>query len=209
MKQRMMVLCLFCSVLCLFNPAAQAIDMGKSSYSSKEVDLKTTTRRLFTDYLIWHRIFIVETLGAAQDVSKAQARFQKSQDDIVGMFASYYGDSTGTQLTNLFNQYSGLISDYAYASKIHADKTDAVNKIHSKIDEIAGALSMANMNWVAADLSTMIKKYSDSLLSEIDLQTTMLGSIDAKIMDSTLDLSMQMADTFSSGIAQQYPGKFW
>jgi len=210
MKKTMMYLFLFCSLFCLCNLVAIAdFDSGKTSFSSKEVEMRTSTRMFFADYLNWQRIFAVETLTGSQDVDKAQLRLQKSQDNINGIFKTYYGDGTGTQVGDLFNQYLGLIVDYANTTRSHGDKTMVINKIHDKIDDIAELLNVVNMNWTSNDLSNMFKEYSDSFLSEIDLQDKSMGSIDTNIFDTTFDKSMQMADTFSSGIIKQYPGKFW
>ena len=210
MKKSMMYLVLCCSLFCFCSLVAVAdFDSNKTSYSNKEVDMKTSTRRIFADYLNWQRIFAIETLTGAPDVNKAQIRLQKSQDDINGIFKTYYGDGTGTQVSDLFNQYIGLMTDYLNAAKSHGDKTMILGKIHDKINDIAGLLSMVNMNWTSNDLSTMLKGYSDSFLSEVDLQDRSMGSVDANIFDTTFSESMQMADTFSSGIIKQYPGKFW
>jgi len=210
MKKSMMYLVLCFSLFCFCSLVAVAdFDSNKTSYSNKEVDMKTSTRRIFTDYLNWQRIFAIETLTGAPDVNKAQIRLQKSQDDINGIFRTYYGDGTGTQVSDLFNQYLGLIVEYANTTRSRGDKTMVTNKIHDKINDIAGLLSMVNMNWTSNDLSTMIKQYSDSFLSEIDLQDKSMGSVDANIFDTTFAENIQMADTFSSGIIKQYPGKFW
>jgi len=210
MKKYIVYLLLFCSLFSLCSLVAYAdIDSGKNSYTSKEVEMKTSTRKLFSDYLTWQRIFVVETLAGAQDVSKAQVRLQQSQDAISGIFTTYYGEPTGPQMTNLFNQYNVLMVDYMNTAKIHGDKTMIINKIYDKIDEISGLLSMANINWSSNDISTMLKKYSDSFLNEIDFQANSIGSIDAKLFDTTFDQCMQMADTFSSGIVKQHFSKFW
>jgi hypothetical protein len=210
MKKSMTYLFLFCSILCLCDLSVYAAaDAAKSSYSSKEVDLKTSTRRLFADYLTWERIFAVETITSAQDAAKAQARMLQGQDAVNSLFKTYFGDSSGSQVTTLFNQYIGLITDYVNAAKNRGDTVSLINKIHDKTDEIAGNLSMTNMNWSKDDLSSQLKNYSDSFLKEIDLQSSTAGSIDTKLFDATCDLSMQLADTFSSGIVQQNPGKFW
>jgi len=200
----------FSSMLCLFYlPARADTDMDKSSYSSKEVDFKTTMRRLYSSNLTWLRITAVEIVAGGPDSDKAQARFISSQADINAIFRSYYGDYNGTQISNLFNQYAQLIIDYANATRNRGDKALLVNKMYDKADEIANLLSVANMSWTRDDIAKMIKKYNDSIVSEIDLQGSNPGSIDPAVIDTTSDQSLVVADTFSAGIIKQYSSKFW
>jgi hypothetical protein len=183
------------------------MDMNKSSFSTKEVELRMTMRKLFTDALTWQRIVSVETLAGAWDVNKAQDRLTQSQADIGSVFNMFYGADSGNGVTNLLKGYNQLLIDYTNAVKSHSDKTAVVNRIYDKADEIADYLSRLNLNWSRSDLSVMLRKYSDLLTSEIDLQNASLGSIDAKALDATFDESMLMADTFAFGIMKQFPGQ--
>lgn len=210
MKVRLMRLFLFTSLLCLMSlPAHSVMDTTKSSFSSKEMELRTNMRYIFTQYLIWGRVSVSQTLSGAPDVAKAQARFISSQDDICSIFKTYFGDYNGVQMTNLFKQYNQFINDYANATRTQGDKALIINRMHDKADEIANLLSMANMNWSKDDLSSTLKKYSDMLVSEIDLQGNNPGSLDTGMMDATYAQGMDMADTFTTGIIKQFPGRFW
>jgi hypothetical protein len=210
MKLIIVRLFVFTSLLCLMSlPAHSGMDTSKSSFSSKEMELRTNMRYLFTQYLAWQRVAAAETIAGAQDAAKAQARFVSSQDDICGIFKSYFGDYNGGQITNIFKQYNQFISDYVEATRSHGDKALIINRMHDKAEEMGSLLNMANMNWSKDEIAAAFKKYADMLVSEIDLQGNNPGSVDTAMMDATFAQSMDMADTFTSGIIKQDPAKFW
>jgi hypothetical protein len=194
-------------ILC---PLADAgLDLSKPSFSNKEVGLILSMRRLFTDCLNWQRVFAVETFTGAPDAIKAQARLMSNQDDIGNTFKQYFDAYSSDQISSVFKQFTQLQCDYAVAIRNSGDKGVIVNKMQDKSDELAGVLSVANMNWMRNDLSTMLRKYCDLITKEMDLQSNGFGVVDAAVYDATFDESVEMADTFSSGIIKQFPAKFW
>lgn len=210
MKVNAVRLFIFAALLCMMTqPAHSGMDINKTSFSNKEMELRTNMRYIFTQYLAWQRVAAAETLAGAQDAAKAQARFVSSQDDICGIFKSYFGDYNGGQITNIFKQYNQFISDYVEATRSHGDKALIINRMHDKSEEIGSLLNMANMSWSKDEISAAFKKYSDMLVSEIDLQGNNPGSVDTAMMDATYAQSMDMADIFTSGIIKQDPAKFW
>jgi len=211
MRKRTVRALLIAALLCASNlPSYAWLDASKSTFSAKEMDMRTNMRELLSEYITWERIFVIETLTGAPDVAAAQTRFIASQDDICRVFTLYYGDYTGSKMNDLFKQYNQLITDYATAEKNRSGKAFInINKLYDKVDEIANLLSMANMNWTKKDLLDQLKQYSDFLTAEIDKQGNVPGSIDAAALDATFTASMSLADTFSGGIVQQFPAKFW
>ena len=210
MEKRTVCLLFIAALLCVPSmPSYAWFDSSKTSFSTKEMDLVTTMRELFAEYLTWQRIYMLETLSGSADVAKAQARFVSSQDSICGEFKTYLGDYNGSSMTDLFKQYNQLLADYASAEKNRGRIPVNINTIYDKADELANILSMANMNWTKNELLDLFKKYADAVTAEIDGQGNNPGSIDTAGIDSTFAISMNMADTFSSGIIKQYPAKFW
>lgn len=198
------------ALLCVISlPLRAGMDPTKTSFSSKEMDLRTNLRYLFSQYLTWERIAASQTINNSQDAAKAQARFVSSQNDICNLFKSYFGDYNGGQVTDVFKQYSQLITDYVNATKSMGDKALTINRMHDKADEFANVLNMSNMSWSKDEISAALKKFSDNLVSEIDLQGSNPGSVDTAMMDATYSQMMDMADTFTTGIIKQDPSKFW
>jgi len=210
MKRSGIILLLFSFLPCFFCVSAFS-DTGfdKSSYTGKEMELRISMRKFFSDNLTWERIYILEALSGSLDVDKAKDRVNKNQENLGAALKPYLGDETGSQLADILKQYVQLLTDYINSVKSGSDKSFVTGKIHDNIDSEADLLSRANLSWPKADLAVLLKKYSDLLMSEIDMQNTKMGSIDQVVFDATSDQAMAIADTFSSGIMQGYPGKFW
>lgn len=186
-----------------------AVSADKTSYTAKEVELKISMRRLLSDSLTWQRIFVLETLGGTMDADKALTRLTRCESDLASAFKPYMGDSTSGQLNDLLKQYLQLLSDYINTSKMGGDKTYVVGKIHDNADSTADLLSRANMSWQKDDLSNLLKKYYDLSDAEIDSQVSKLGNLDTTSVDALFDQAMSLADAYSLGLMQQYPGNFW
>jgi len=210
MKRILACFMVIVSLAFIFCPMANAgLDLSKPSFANKEVGLILSMRRLFTDCLNWQRMFAVETFTGAPDAAKAQTRLMSNQDDIGNTFKQYFDAYSADQVANIMKQFTQLQCDYAVAIRNNGDKGAIVNRMQDKSDELAGALSVANMNWMRNDLSVMLRKYCDLITKEMDLQSSGFGAVDAPTYDATFDESMEMADTFSSGIIKQFPAKFW
>ena len=203
----MILLLALCLVQGLSLQTVSAID--KTSYTNKEVDLKINMRKLLSDSLTWQRIFVLETLAGSMEADKALSRLTKCETDLANAFKPYMGDSTSSQLNDLFKQYLQALADYISTSKIGGDKTYVIGKIHDNADSIADLLSRTNMSWQRNDLFNALKKYYDLLDAEIDTQVAKMGSLDTTAVDAGFDQAMFIADTYSLGLIQQYPGNFW
>lgn len=199
------------TMICCFANIRVLADMGsdKTSYTNKEVDLRISLRKLFSDNLSWQRIYFLEALSVSAEADKAKDRLGKNAENLANALKPYIGDEAGNQLTQALKQNIQLISDYVNAARTGADKSFTTEKMHDNLDNEADILSRANMSWPKSDLSAMLKKYNDSLFSEIDSQNSKMGQIDQALFDSTTDQALSLADYFSFGLMQGYPGKFW
>jgi hypothetical protein len=186
-----------------------AVDPTKTSYTPKEMELRTTMREIFSQNLTWQRAVILATIGSAGDVTKAQVRLMTSQDGIGNFIGTYLGAEQGQQLDSLLKQYAQLISEYSTDVLMRGDKTLTVSKMNDKMDEIATYLSQQNMVWDKAVLAGKLRRYSDLLNTEMDAQSPTFGTIDPAVYDATFYQAMDIADTITFGLIKQDPGKFW
>jgi hypothetical protein len=212
MKKQLAQISLVFLMLCVMHLPVRAstMDTEKNSFSNKEMMLRINMRASFGNYLTWQRIFVLETLTGSPDSAKAQTRLGACQDDICGVFKTYFGDYTGNQLSDLFKQYNQLIADYTVATKNRTGKSFVgSNTMYDKSDEMATLLSNANMNWSKDELSAMFKKFTDSIVAEIDGQGNQPGVIDTAAIDATSSECLDMADTLTYGLIKQFPSKFW
>jgi len=199
--------CLPAFILSVLTISLAAVE--KTSYTNKEMDLKINLRRICADSLTWQRVYFVEAVASGMESDKALGRFSKCEADLAAIFKPFLGDTTSTQLNDLLNQYTQMMTDYINAAKSGGDKSYITGKIHDNADSIADILSKSNMSWIRNDLTIMLRRYYDMIDSEIDTQVNKLGSLDTTVIDASMDEAMTIADYYSSGLMQQYPGNFW
>ncbi|MFH1369433.1 MAG: hypothetical protein ABII64_09955 [Elusimicrobiota bacterium] len=192
-------------------PAYTETDDGKTSYMKKEVELRLKMRELFTNYLVWQRIYASSILSGAgaTDMNNAGTRLANSQNGIANAFRPFYGEETGNQLAFLLNQYTQLLTEYADIVKRDGDKSDITQRIRENSDITGELLNRINMNWPGNEISGKLIKYYDLLGVEISYQGKHYGSIDVNALDATFYQGMLIADTLTFGIVKHHPGKFW
>jgi hypothetical protein len=196
-------------VCALAGTVCGAVDPIKTSYTPKEMELRTTMRELFAQLLTWQRAVMFTTIGSSADAIKVRERLMKCQDGIGNICGTYFGEDQGQKLASLLKQYSELIVEYSTCVLMRSDKSPTITKINDKLDEIATFLSQSNMAWDKATLAGKLKRYSDMLNAEMDAQSPTLGAIDIPSFDATFYMGMDIADTITFGIIKQDPGRFW
>lgn len=71
------------------------------NFNRNKCTLRTKMRALWTDHVVWTREFLIAFLLKQPNLTAAQNRLMQNQQQIGAAFGSYFGDSSGTQLTAL------------------------------------------------------------------------------------------------------------
>src|SRR6187401_2186476 len=93
-----------------------------SASSEAAAALKQDMRKLWTDHVVWTRLYVLEAVADQPDAAAAAGRLLKNQEDIGAAVAKYYGAPAGQQMTTLLKEHITIAVDLIKAAKA-GDKT--------------------------------------------------------------------------------------
>ncbi|MBX4201128.1 glycosyltransferase [Candidatus Parcubacteria bacterium] len=196
-------------------PKAASQEMSNNSpaggITTKQVELKTTMRKLWDDHDVWTRSAILSIANSSGDKDAVIQRLLKNPDDIGNAVKSYYGDAAGSKVASLLKDHLSIAAEIVEAAKAgdSAKQKNAEDRWFKNGDDIAVALSQANPNnWKEQDLKGMMRDHLNLVKQEA---VDVLGKkwpASVTDYDKIHDQTMKMADMLSDGIIKQFPDKF-
>ena len=68
-------------------------------------------RKLWTEHVVWTRVYIIPALADQPDAQAAAARLMRNQEDMGKAAATFYGEPAGQQLTTLLKDHISIAVD--------------------------------------------------------------------------------------------------
>jgi len=167
-------------------------------------------RQLGENQITWTRMYLIDVASANGFADADLNRLMKNAKDIGNVFQPYYGNTTRDTVTKLLKQN---ISDMvAFAKATKAQDTHAQSAARTDLDnnanQIADFLAKTNSNLTDSDMRFMMQSYLNTTRQEA------LDIFSNKYQPSVADYDkvhqqmLQIADTLSIGIRQQFPERF-
>jgi hypothetical protein len=172
--------------------------------------LKRDMRKLWTDHVVWTRLYVMEAVADQPDAAAAAGRLMKNQEDIGAAVAKYYGEPAGQQMTTLLKEHITIAVDLIKAAK-SGDKTGqkaADDRWQQNADQIATFLSGANPNLPKGTVLDLMKTHLKTTTDEVVARLTKNWDDDVQAFDRVYDHILMMSDAISDGIVKQFPDKF-
>jgi len=181
-----------------------------SSPSPAAARLHDAMRKLWSDHVVWTRLYIVSAVAGDPSAQTAANRLLRNQEDIGNAIVPYYGAAAGTQLTNLLKQHILIAVDLVTAAKAgdQAKVADADRRWHANANDIATFLSAANPNWPKATVLAMLNQHLALTTQEATARIQGRWADDVSSFDSIFSQILGMADALSDGIVKQFPNRF-
>ena len=171
--------------------------------------LRQDMRKLWTDHVVWTRMYTIAAVADQPDQQAAANRLMKNQEDIGAAVGSFYGKPAGDQLTTLLKEHITVAVDLIKAAKA-GDKTaqDAADKKwHDNATAIADFLSKANPNWPRATLVDMMNVHLSTTTNMVVARLQKDWDADVRAYGAVYDHILMMSDALADGIAKQFPEK--
>jgi len=167
-------------------------------------------RKLFEDHITWTRIVILGVLKDLPGTGTYTTRLLQNYEDMEAALKPYYGDSAEV-LGDLIKDHLVIAAEILQDAKAGdtADMNDAVARWYVNGHDIA--VQMAKMNplhWQLSMADAMWKEHLDATLAEAVAVLTNDFAGDVAAYDKVHLLALDMADFFSNGVTQQFPGSF-
>jgi hypothetical protein len=179
--------------------------------TAKQAKFQDAMRKLWEDHITWTRLAIVSFAHDLPDLPATEARLLRNQDDIGDAIKPYYGRAAGNQLTALLTAH--IVGAVALLQAAKAGDQGLIkqrtDEWYANGNEIADFLHQANpRNWSQKALRRMMKGHLDQTLSEAVHRLTGKYRADVRDYDKVHKHILMMADTLSTGIVKQFPGRF-
>jgi hypothetical protein len=167
-------------------------------------------RKLWEDHITWTRLYIISALADLPDVDAAAARLLQNQADIGDAVAVFYGADAGAALTDLLERHILIAVDLLGAAKANdaAAVEEHSDRWSANADEIADFLAAANPAWPAESLRTMMHMHLDQTLAEATARLAGDWEADVAAYEQVHLHILDLADTLSAGIIEQFPDRF-
>lgn len=172
-------------------------------------NLRQDMRKLWTDHVVWTRVYIIAAVADQPDQQAAANRLVKNQEDIGAAVGNFYGKPAGDQLTTLLKEHISIAVDLIKTAKA-GDKTAqaaADKKWHDNATAIADFLSKANPNWPRATLVEMMNTHLSTTTDEVVARLQKNWDADVRAYDAVYNHILMMSDALADGIAKQFPEK--
>ena len=168
-------------------------------------------RALWTDHVVWTRLYIVSAAAGLPDAKATADRLLQNQEAIGNAVADFYGRPAADKLTALLKDHITQAAELVGAAKANdqAKVAEVKKRWYANANDIAAFLSQANpKNWPLATLQSMMKTHLDQTLDEATLRLKGDTAAEIKKFDEVVALFLTMADALSGGIEAQFPQKF-
>jgi hypothetical protein len=190
---------------------AIALLVPNIAYADSRTAFQDAMRRLWSDHVVYTRLFIVSAAAVSADKDATTQRLLQNQTDIGNAVAAFYGRDAGNKLTALLKDHILIAASIVTAAKAgdNAKVTSENARWRKNATDLAKFLHGANpKQWPEATLQTALFAHLDQTLAEATNQLKGNYAASIKDYDRAMNHMLMVADTLSSGIMAQFPAKF-
>jgi hypothetical protein len=190
---------------------AVVLTLPNTSHAATKAQFQDAMRRLWSDHVVYTRLFIVDAAAGSADKDAATQRLLQNQTDIGNAVAGFYGRAAGDKLTALLKDHILIAASIVAAAKAgdNAKVTSENKRWHDNAVDLAKFLHGANpKNWPEATLQSALFMHLDQTLNEATHQLKGEYAASIKDYDAAMDHMLMVADILSNGIEAQFPSKF-
>jgi len=173
-------------------------------------NLNSAMRKLWTDHMQWTYATVDAFYNNPDALQAHLDRLLQNQEDIGAAIVPYYGQAAGDSLAALLTTHITQAPSVLQAAKDNnqAALDAALANWNANAEDIADFLAAANPNWLQGHLRAEMKGHiTQTTAYAVDL---LQKDYPKAIADYEIAFHhmMHLADQLSTGIAQQFPGKF-
>ena len=179
--------------------------------SEKSIDLRTDMRKLWEDHVTWTRLAIISLETGTPDTEATVTRLLRNQTDIGNAIKPYYGQAAGNELTRQLWTHILIAADVIAAAKAgdQAKLADARSRWVKNADQIAATLNSVNPRYwklgtMKAEMHMHLKLTTDEAVARLQGR----WAADVAVYDKVVQHILHMSDMLTSGILEQFPGRF-
>jgi LysM repeat protein len=184
---------------------------GSTSMTDAELDLNNRLRMLWEQHVYWMRLWIISSVSDLPDAKLTSDRLMQNPEDFETALRPLYGNNAVSYFSDLLTGHLSIATELVDALRAGEPKeADEAEKLwYANADEIASFLSSINSYWSSQEWHRLL--YDHLAMTKNEAVDFINKNFAASI--STFDNieieALEMADVMTSGIARQYPNKFF
>lgn len=185
-------------------------DMYETKHNIHEkTKLKMALGKIFTDQIIWTRMFIVDLLNNSPSIDYTIDRLLKNQDAIGNYMKIYFGDTAGDSLTSILKEHVMISIDLLKAIR-GGNITEAKTfeeQLVANVENISTFLSTINPYYSVEELIDMFNTHI--ILIKYQFIARMNGDYNGDIIyfDMGLHHILAISDYLAAGIFERFFGE--
>jgi hypothetical protein len=193
------------------HPDAAHHGHARHELTARQVAFHDQMRKLWEDHVTWTRLAIVSFADGSDGFPATAGRLLQNQADLGAAIQPFYGPRAGDRLTALLRDHITIAVELLQAAKggDTAAFETARARWYANADQVADHLSSLNPRaWPRPAVRAMMRTHLDQTLTEAadELAGDYAGSVAA--YDAIHAHILEMADTLSAGIIDQFPRRF-
>src|SRR5438105_3557447 len=200
--------------------------------------LSARMRRLWTDHVVWTRMYIISAVAGApmsehltalldglvgkvatplggvvsllSNGDAAAVRLLRNQEDIGKAVVPFYGEAASARLTDLLKQHILIAVDLVSAARSGDEQKFQREdaKWKRNAEAIAGLLSEANPSWPKEDVVDLLGQHLVLTKQETSARINQDWSTDIEMFDQILTEILTLSAVLSDGLIKQFPDRF-
>jgi len=170
------------------------------------LELYLRMRQLWMEHVFWTRLYLISFADNLPDAQVAAQRLLRNQEDIGNLFAPFYGQNAGAQLTALLKTHiTEAVALLAAAKAGNLGEFEHQKQLwFQNADQIAAFLSRLNPAWSYPAVRDLMFTHLNTTLAEADARIHRRYAADRDAFDRVEAHILQMADALSGGIVRQH-----
>jgi hypothetical protein len=192
----------------IVSAAAPGLAKPLAKQKSSRLAYHDEWRKLWEDHITWTRVVIMGILNDLPGTDSYLDRLIENYEDMEEALAPYYGDDAEV-LGDLILDHLVIAAEILEAAKAGQPLDDLIASWYANGHDIAVQMNAMNPQfWPLEETEQMWTDHLDATLAEAVAHLTGDFAAEVAAYDRVHDLALDMADFFSNGVIQQFPGQF-
>ncbi len=191
-------------------PSAMSSQPRPPGIGRAEQSLSNQMRLLWEQHAYWTRVVFVSTIFDWPDAEAVTARLLRNPQDFEAALTPFYGEAAAARFAELFTEHIQIAGELLDALKNrNIDATDdATRRWYANADQIAAFLASINPYWTEQEWQSMLYRHLSMLTTAAVSIMTQEYADSIRIFDNIELQALEMADTMTRGIVEQFPQYF-
>lgn len=171
-----------------------------------QMNLMNVLRKLWTEHIVWTRLFIISALEELPDLEITTKRLLRNPSDFANVLEVFYGRQKADTFRSLLEEHLKIAASIVdNAKKGNTKAVEQYSKLwYSNADRIAAFLASINPCWSEEEWKNLLYDHLRMTADTVTARLTGEYAKDAAIFDMISEQALDMADVMTAGIIKQF-----